>query len=55
MEQDYNALVGAGPLVESLAAGVRQRDLLRGSDFAHMQQVDKQGAEGLEALLAGGT
>ena len=30
MEQDYNALVGAGPLVESLAAGVRQRDLLRG-------------------------
>ena len=30
MEQDYNALVGAGPLVEALAAGVRQRDLLRG-------------------------
>ena len=30
MEQDYNALVGAGPLVEALAAGVRQRDRLRG-------------------------
>ncbi|WP_426152257.1 Mks condensin complex protein MksF [Pseudomonas sp. DC3000-4b1] len=30
MEQDYNALVAAGPLVEALANGVRQRDQLRG-------------------------
>lgn len=30
MEQDYNALVTAGPLVEALANGVRQRDQLRG-------------------------
>ena len=30
MEQDYNALVVAGPLVESLASGVAQRDALRG-------------------------
>ncbi|SDU23665.1 hypothetical protein SAMN05216296_2570 [Pseudomonas pohangensis] len=30
MEQDYQALVGAGPLIEALAAGVSQRDLLRG-------------------------
>lgn len=30
MEQDYQALVAAGPLVEALAAGVAQRDLLRG-------------------------
>ena len=30
MEQDYQALVAAGPLVEALAAGVAQRELLRG-------------------------
>jgi hypothetical protein len=30
MEQDYDALVAAGPLVEALANGVRQRDQLRG-------------------------
>lgn len=30
MEQDYNALVAAGPLVEALANGVKQRDILRG-------------------------
>lgn len=30
MEQDYNALVAAGPLVEALANGVAQRDVLRG-------------------------
>jgi hypothetical protein len=30
MEQDYNALVIAGPLVEALANGVRQRNHLRG-------------------------
>ncbi len=30
MEQDYQALVAAGPLVEALAAGVGQRELLRG-------------------------
>ncbi len=30
MEQDYNALVAAGPLVEALANGVAQRDTLRG-------------------------
>lgn len=30
MEQDYNSLVLAGPLVEALAAGVKQRDVLRG-------------------------
>ncbi|WP_028239632.1 Mks condensin complex protein MksF [Stutzerimonas azotifigens] len=30
MEQDYQALVAAGPLVEALAAGVTQRELLRG-------------------------
>ncbi|MBD8828793.1 Mks condensin complex protein MksF [Pseudomonas sp. CFBP 13602] len=30
MEQDYNALVTAGPLVEALANGVAQRDVLRG-------------------------
>ncbi|QLF94410.1 chromosome partitioning protein ParA [Pseudomonas sp. ABC1] len=30
MEQDYQALVTAGPLVEALASGVAQRDLLRG-------------------------
>ncbi|MHB0817302.1 Mks condensin complex protein MksF [Stutzerimonas stutzeri] len=30
MEQDYQALVAAGPLVEALAAGVAQRDQLRG-------------------------
>nr|GFC56324.1 hypothetical protein [Tanacetum cinerariifolium] len=30
MEQDYNALVLAGPLVEALANGVKQRDILRG-------------------------
>ena len=30
MEQDYQALVAAGPLVEALASGVQQRDLLRG-------------------------
>ena len=30
MEQDYQALVAAGPLVEALAAGVNQRELLRG-------------------------
>src|SRR3546814_10773771 len=30
MEQDYNSLVAAGPLVEALANGVKQRDVLRG-------------------------
>src|SRR3990167_4699735 len=30
MEQDYNSLVTAGPLVEALAAGVTQRNILRG-------------------------
>ncbi|TBV11584.1 Mks condensin complex protein MksF [Stutzerimonas kirkiae] len=30
MEQDYQALVAAGPLVEALATGVAQRELLRG-------------------------
>jgi len=30
MEQDYQALVAAGPLVEALASGVAQRELLRG-------------------------
>ncbi|MDG9928839.1 MULTISPECIES: Mks condensin complex protein MksF [unclassified Pseudomonas] len=30
MEQDYQALVAAGPLVEALASGVSQRELLRG-------------------------
>ena len=30
MEQDYNALVAAGPLVEALAGGVEQRERLRG-------------------------
>ncbi len=30
MEQDYNALVQAGALVEALASGVRQREVLRG-------------------------
>ena len=30
MEQDYNALVAAGPLVEALAGGVAQRETLRG-------------------------
>ncbi|GIZ13851.1 Mks condensin complex protein MksF [Pseudomonas sp. NCCP-436] len=30
MEQDYQALVAAGPLIEALAAGVTQRDILRG-------------------------
>lgn len=30
MEQDYQALVTAGPLIEALAAGVAQRELLRG-------------------------
>ncbi len=30
MEQDYQALVAAGPLVEALAAGVAQREVLRG-------------------------
>ncbi|HCL52108.1 MAG TPA: chromosome partitioning protein ParA [Pseudomonas sp.] len=30
MEQDYNALVAAGPQVEALAGGVAQRDILRG-------------------------
>ncbi|QNQ97043.1 chromosome partitioning protein ParA [Pseudomonas oryzihabitans] len=30
MEQDYQALVAAGPLVEALANGVEQRDRLRG-------------------------
>ncbi len=30
MESDYQALVAAGPLVEALAAGVAQRELLRG-------------------------
>ncbi|WP_028696215.1 Mks condensin complex protein MksF [Pseudomonas cremoricolorata] len=30
MEQDYNALVTAGPLIEALAGGVAQRDVLRG-------------------------
>ncbi|PHX43757.1 chromosome partitioning protein ParA, partial [Pseudomonas sp. NZIPFR-PS2] len=30
MEQDYNSLVAAGPLVEALSNGVKQRDILRG-------------------------
>ncbi|MCJ8170029.1 chromosome partitioning protein ParA [Atopomonas sediminilitoris] len=30
MEQDYHALVTAGPLIDALAAGVTQRDVLRG-------------------------
>lgn len=30
MEGDYNALVAAGPLVEALAGGVAQREILRG-------------------------
>ena len=30
MEQDYQALVAAGPLVEALSAGVAQREILRG-------------------------
>lgn len=30
MEQDYSALVAAGPLIEALAGGVAQRDVLRG-------------------------
>lgn len=30
MEQDYQALVAAGPLVEALANGVTQREILRG-------------------------
>jgi hypothetical protein len=30
MEQDYQALVGAGPLIEALSAGVAQREHLRG-------------------------
>lgn len=30
MEQDYQALVSAGPLIEALAAGITQRDQLRG-------------------------
>ena len=30
MEQDYQSLVGAGPLIEALAAGVGQREILRG-------------------------
>ncbi|WP_437884067.1 Mks condensin complex protein MksF [Pseudomonas sp. LRF_L74] len=30
MEQDYQALVAAGPLVEALSNGVSQRDILRG-------------------------
>ncbi|MNZ15551.1 hypothetical protein D3C78_325030 [compost metagenome] len=30
MEQDYQALVAAGPLVEALASGVTQREVLRG-------------------------
>ncbi|WP_372866099.1 chromosome partitioning protein ParA, partial [Pseudomonas sp.] len=30
MEQDYQALVSAGPLIEALAAGVAQREQLRG-------------------------
>ncbi|AEF20849.1 Mks condensin complex protein MksF [Pseudomonas fulva] len=30
MEQDYQALVTAGPLIEALASGVTQRDQLRG-------------------------
>ena len=30
MEQDYQSLVAAGPLVEALAAGVTQREALRG-------------------------
>lgn len=30
MEQDYQALVAAGPLVEALAGGVAQREVLRG-------------------------
>lgn len=30
MEQDYNSLVQAGALVEALASGVRQREVLRG-------------------------
>ena len=30
MEQDYQAMVTAGPLIEALAGGLAQRDLLRG-------------------------
>ena len=30
MEQDYQALVTAGPLIEALASGVAQREVLRG-------------------------
>ena len=30
MEQDYQALVAAGPLIQALTAGVEQRELLRG-------------------------
>lgn len=30
MEQDYQALVGAGPLIEALSSGVSQREILRG-------------------------
>jgi hypothetical protein len=30
MEQDYQALVTAGPLIEALSAGVHQREMLRG-------------------------
>src|SRR3990167_3102052 len=30
MEQDYQALVAAGPLIQALTAGVSQRELLRG-------------------------
>lgn len=30
MEQDYQALVAAGPLIEALSAGVAQREILRG-------------------------
>ncbi|MDO8696534.1 MAG: chromosome partitioning protein ParA, partial [Pseudomonas sp.] len=30
MEQDYQALVAAGPLIQALTAGVAQRELLRG-------------------------
>ncbi|WP_369959938.1 Mks condensin complex protein MksF [Pseudomonas benzenivorans] len=30
MEQDYQALIGAGPLIEALSAGVAQREQLRG-------------------------
>ena len=33
MEQDYQALVTAGPLIEALASGAAQRDLLRGKMY----------------------